>query len=59
VAAVTNCDLEHARNTRAVVKLEIKSTHIGRPGRPMTRIVAVCAGHARELRRMGLEVVGN
>jgi len=39
------------------VKLEIKSTRAGKPGHPMIRVVAVCATHARELRRLGLELV--
>lgn len=51
------CDLEHARNVQAAVKLEIKSTRAGKPGHPMIRVVAVCATHARELRRLGLELV--
>jgi hypothetical protein len=52
------CDLEHRRATPAAVKLEIKSTRAGKPGHPMIRIAALCAAHARELRRLGLEVVG-
>jgi hypothetical protein len=51
------CDLEHTRAVPASVKLELKSTRAGRPGHPMTRVVAVCASHARELRRLGLELV--
>jgi hypothetical protein len=57
VAEKLNCDLEHDRLTRATVKLEIKSTRAGKPGHPMVRVVAVCAAHARELRRIGLQLV--
>lgn len=52
------CDLEHDRSVPATVKLEIKSTRAGRPGHPMIRVTALCAAHARELRRLGLELVG-
>jgi len=51
------CDLTHARNALATVRLEIKSTRARRPGHPMTRVVAICASHARELRKLGLELV--
>lgn len=51
------CDLEHGRAVPAVVKLEIKSTRAGRPGHPMIRVAAVCASHARALRKLGLELV--
>ena len=57
VAEKLTCDLEHERRVRAALKLEIKSTRAGKPGHPMVRVAAVCAGHARELRRMGLELV--
>lgn len=51
------CDLQHAKAVRAAVKLEIKSTRAGKPGHPMVRVAAVCASHARELRKLGLELV--
>lgn len=51
------CDLDHQRRVPAAVRLEVKSTRAGRPGHPMIRIVAICATHARELRRLGLELV--
>jgi hypothetical protein len=52
------CDLEHDRQVRAVVKVELKSTRAGRPGHPMIRVTALCAAHAKELRKFGLELVG-
>ena len=52
------CDLDHDRSVPAVVKLEIKSTRAGKPGHPMIRVAAVCAAHAREIRKLGLELVG-
>lgn len=51
------CDLEHTRAVPATVKLELKSTRAGKPGHPMIRVIAVCTSHARQLRRLGLEVV--
>ena len=51
------CDLVHAKAVPAAVKLEIKSTRAGKPGHPMIRIAAVCASHARELRKLGLELI--
>ena len=51
------CDLEHARAVPAAVRLEIKSTRVGKPGHPKVRVAALCAGHARELRKLGLELV--
>ena len=51
------CDLEHDRRVPATVKLEIKSTRAGKPGHPMIRVAALCAAHARALRKLGLEVV--
>jgi hypothetical protein len=51
------CDFAHERTVRAVVKLEIKSTRATKPGHPMIRVTAVCATHARELRRLGLQLV--
>ena len=52
------CDLPHDRPRVAAVRLEIKSTRAGRPGHPMVRSAALCAAHARQLREMGLELVG-
>ncbi len=52
------CDFEHERPVRATVKLEVKSTRAGKPGHPMIRVTALCAAHARELRKLGLELVG-
>jgi hypothetical protein len=51
------CDLDHSRSVPATVRLEIKSTRATRPGHPMVRVVAICASHARELRKLGLELV--
>jgi hypothetical protein len=51
------CDFDHQRRVPAVVKLEVKSTRATKPGHPMIRVVAICAAHARELRRLGLELV--
>jgi hypothetical protein len=52
------CDLPHDRPRVAAVRVEIKSTRAGRPGHPMVRSAALCAAHARQLRDMGLELVG-
>jgi hypothetical protein len=52
------CDLDHDRPRAAAVRLEIKSTRASKPGHPMVRTAALCAAHARELREMGLEIVG-
>jgi len=52
------CDLEHDRPRTATVRVEIKSTRASSPGRPMIRGAALCAAHARQLREMGLEIVG-
>jgi hypothetical protein len=52
------CDLDHDRPRAASVRLEIKSTRASKPGHPMVRTAALCAAHARELREMGLEIVG-
>jgi hypothetical protein len=57
VANELTCDLEHKRPVRAVVKLEIKSTRSRQAGHPMVRVAAVCATHARALRKLGLEIV--
>jgi len=52
------CDLDHTRSVPAAIRLEIKSTRVGRAGHPMSRVVAVCASHARKLRELGLGLVG-
>lgn len=57
MAETLRCDLAHTRSVRAVVKLEIKSTRAGKAGHPMVRVIGVCAGHARQLRELGLELV--
>ena len=51
------CDLVHRKAVPAAVKLEIKSTRAGKPGHPMIRVATVCASHARELRKLGLELI--
>lgn len=51
------CELEHGRSVPAAVRIEIKSTRAGKPGHPMIRVTALCAAHARELRKLGLELV--
>jgi hypothetical protein len=56
VAVKLTCDLAHQRSVPAAVKLQIKSTRT-RAGHPMVRITAVCATHARELRKLGLQLV--
>jgi hypothetical protein len=58
MATTTHCDLDHERPRSAVVRIQVKSTRIGKPGHPMTRELALCATHARELRALGLDVVG-
>jgi len=37
--------------------VQVKSNHIDKPGHPMTRDLALCAGHARELGSIGIELV--
>jgi hypothetical protein len=54
-----NCELEHTRQTKAVIRVIVKSTHADRPGRPMIREHYLCRAHANELRDLGFEVVGN
>lgn len=53
------CDLPHQRSTRAVIRVRVRSTRIGQPGHPMTRELALCSGHARQLRSIGIEVVNS
>jgi hypothetical protein len=57
MAQALKCDLDHARDVPAAIKLEIKSTRAGKPGHPMIRVIALCATHARRLREMGFELV--
>jgi len=57
VADKLTCDLVHRRSVPAAVKLQIKSTRAAKAGHPMVRITAVCATHARELRKLGLRLV--
>lgn len=57
VSDKVNCDLEHVRAARAVVRLQIKSTRLGRAGHPVVRVLGICARHARQLRELGLELV--
>jgi len=51
------CDLEHERSAAAVIYVSVKSSRVGRPGHPMTRELALCARHARELRDFGVELI--
>jgi hypothetical protein len=51
------CELEHDRPRAAAIRVHVKSTRIGKPGHPMTRELAVCATHAKELRGIGIEVI--
>jgi hypothetical protein len=53
----TVCDLEHDRRARAVVRVVVRSSRVGRPGHPMVRDLMLCAGHARELRDLGIEII--
>lgn len=57
MAKMLACDFEHQRAVPAIVKLEIKSTRASKPGHPMIRVNAVCTTQARELRRLGLQLV--
>ncbi len=52
-----HCDLEHVRPVRAVVRVQVKSTRVGKPGHPMVRERWLCGRHARELRDLGFETV--
>jgi hypothetical protein len=49
--------MQHERARRAVVRVRMLSTRVGRQGHPMTREYLLCAEHARELRALGFEVV--
>jgi hypothetical protein len=51
------CDLDHSRAARAVVRVQVKSSRLGKPGHPMLRDLFLCSGHARQLREMGIELV--
>jgi hypothetical protein len=53
------CDLPHGRAARAVVRVQVKSNRIDKPGHPMTRDLSLCPGHARELRHIGIELVNH
>jgi hypothetical protein len=53
------CDLPHPGTAWAVVRIEVKSMRIHQPGRPMVRRLAICASHARELRRLGISTVAH
>jgi len=52
------CDLPHKRTARAVVRVRVISTRVGKQGHPMTRELALCATHASQLRDFGIEIVG-
>jgi hypothetical protein len=52
-----SCDMRHERARRAVVRVQVKSTRVGKQGHPMTREYLLCAEHARELRALGFELV--
>jgi hypothetical protein len=52
-----DCDRQHDRPRAAVVRVQVKSTRVGRPGRPMIRELTLCKAHAQELRAFGIEVV--
>ncbi len=51
------CNLDHPKPVAAALKLEIKSTRVGKPGHPMVRTIAVCKSHAQTLRKAGVEIV--
>ncbi len=53
----TNCELDHARPAKAVVRVQVKSSRVGSAGRAMLRDLVLCAAHAKELRRMGIDLV--
>jgi hypothetical protein len=54
----TVCDLDHDRDRPAVVHVVVRSTRVGRPGRPMVRDLMLCAAHAKQLRQIGVDLVG-
>lgn len=51
------CSLAHERPRKAAVRLEVRSTRVGRAGRPAVRQAWLCTSHARELRHLGLGIV--
>jgi hypothetical protein len=53
----TYCTFEHRRSVPAVVRVWVKSAKVGKPGHPMSRELRLCARHATELRRLGVELV--
>jgi hypothetical protein len=57
MAARDVCELTHRRAARGIVRVVVKSTRVGHPGHPMVRDLVLCASHARQLRRLGIEVI--
>jgi hypothetical protein len=53
----SQCDLDHQRPRPAIIRLQVKSSRIGRPGHPMIRDLALCRSHMIQLRQLGVEVV--
>lgn len=51
------CSFEHPRSVPAVVRVWVKSARVGKPGHPQSRELALCAKHATELRRLGIDLV--
>jgi hypothetical protein len=51
------CDLDHARPRPAIIRLQVKSSRVGRPGHPMVRDLALCRSHTTQLRQLGIEVI--
>jgi len=54
-----HCEMEHERARPAVVRVQVKSTRIGKPGHPMVRERSLCLAHAKQLRDLGFEVVAS
>ncbi len=54
MAEKVTCVLDHGKAVPASLMLEIKSRHVGKPGRPRMRVAPVCAAHARQLHKLGL-----
>ncbi len=52
------CDLTHQRSTKAVIRMQVKSSRWGSPGRAMFRDLNICAAHAREFGKLGIDLVG-
>jgi hypothetical protein len=57
LATDRRCQLPHERAARAVIRVRVISSRVGKQGHPMQRDMVVCAGHARQLRDLGIEVV--